>query len=165
MLATTAAPAILPSHTFALESAGWQHLDISHRIARVIDRVRLEFGEDRVSDKDFARAVETCDLSKDELESNLGAASRIVALGAPQPAYSRTARVQKGAALVLGLMPDAADVLGVLRSSGFGTREVGDLWDEIVAKAADDFHADRAPDKAPSPMPDFARDMLSTNAE
>jgi hypothetical protein len=116
--ASAAAPAVAP----------WQHLDIPHRMARVISTARLNFGEDRVTERDFARAVETCDLSKDELEANLGAAARLLISEEPEPTYSRAERVAHGAAAILGMLPSRADLEGRLALYHFPKSEIADLW-------------------------------------
>jgi hypothetical protein len=153
--ASAAAPAVAP----------WQHLDIPHRMARVISTARLNFGEDRVTERDFARAVETCDLSKDELEANLGAAARLLISEAPEPTYSRAERVAHGAAAILGMLPSRADLEGRLALYHFPKSEIADLWAEIIAKAADDFHAQVGQPLSPADPGQWARDMLSKNAE
>ena len=148
--ATIAAPALLP----------WGNLDIPTRMLAVMSRVRLIGGEERVTSDDFHRAPETCDLSQAELDANIGKASILLVKGqSAEAAYDREARIIRGAALVLGLMPDAGAVHATLRDAGFTTREVGELWPEIISRAADRFDADRAPKPTI-----WARDVLEKDA-
>jgi hypothetical protein len=58
------------------------------------------------------------------------------------PAY-RAERIKRGAALIAGLCPSPGDINTVLRTAGFATREVGDLWPELIQAAGEQFHADR----------------------
>lgn len=55
--------------------------------------------------------------------------------------YDREARIRKGATLIRGLMPDPGAIHSTLRMAGFETLEVGDLWPELIARAADEFDA------------------------
>lgn len=59
--------------------------------------------------------------------------------------YDREARIRTGALIVRGLMPDPGMIYTTLRHAGFETLEVGDLWPDIIARAADEFDASLAP--------------------
>ena len=148
---TTTAPGVLP----------WAHLDIPHRMARVIEARRHLISE-TVSERDFQEAPETCDLSLDELRANIGRASIIVHQAAPEPAYDREARIRLGVQLVMGMMPAIATIHTTLRQAEFTNGELATLWDEIIARSADDFHADRAPRLAVPGL--WAPEILAENA-
>lgn len=149
----------------------WRGLDIAHRLAIVYRRFCDRFGDidTPVSLEDLANEPETCDLDESQIREHSGRAKQLLlAEGAAEPTYDRESRVQLGSALILGLMPAIATCHTTLREGGFTNAELGTLWDEIVARAADIFHADRAPHKPAAPsigMPAFAYRDLARNAE
>lgn len=66
------------------------------------------------------------------------ALTRDVADDAPVT-YDRVARVQKAAALIGGVLPDAQQIFRLLREENYPAREIGILWPEILAVAGDVF--------------------------
>lgn len=154
------------SRPTTLEAAPWRHLDIPHRMARVIER-RRHMLDGTVTERNFGEEPETCDLSLEELRANIGKAQQLIDDGAPEPAYDRAARLDAGVSLVMGMLPAIPAIHATLRDNGFTNSELGDLWDELIARAADDFHADRAPihpTGARDGLPDWGRRMLERNA-
>lgn len=125
-------------------------LSIPERMREVIRR-KTRQGQPTTRD-DFHGAEETCDLSDAELDTNIGAASRLASAEAVRhdqptapvhpwdfdPDYRRE-RVARGAEIIGGLLPDAPAIHLALRSAGFATREVGDLWPELIEAAAHGF--------------------------
>src|SRR5687767_5020347 len=106
-LATTTTPLFT---TFGAPAPAWQHLDIAHRLARVFKRICDERGDPKypVSLEELAGEIETEELSEAEIREHRGAAARLIADAAPEPAppfYDREARVQLGSSLIVGLMP------------------------------------------------------------
>jgi hypothetical protein len=63
--------------------------------------------------------------------------------------YDREERIRTGALIIRGLMPDPGTIHVALRSAGYATLEVGDLWPELIARAADEFDASMTPQPAP----------------
>lgn len=59
--------------------------------------------------------------------------------------YDREERIRTGARIIRGLMPDPGTIHSTLRMAGFETLEVGDLWPELIARAADEFDASMSP--------------------
>lgn len=99
--------------------------------------------------EDFHQAEETCDLTDVELDANIGAAKRLLnarAVRLDQPAAPidpwdfdrdyRAERVACAADIVAPHLPagESACVLA-LRQRQFSAREIGALWDEIIAAA------------------------------
>ena len=148
---TPTAPGTLP----------WAHLDAAQRMARVIEARRFLVGE-TVTESDFRQAPETCDLSLEDLRANIGRAQIIVQTGRGEPAYDREARICLGVQLVMGMMPAIATIHTTLRQAEFTNGELANLWDEIIARSADDFHADRAPRLAVPNL--WAPEILAENA-
>jgi hypothetical protein len=61
-------------------------------------------------------------------------------IAAPGPALtSRAERVQYGATVVAGLMPDIRPIHLALKGRGFNSREISDLLPDILAGAGDEF--------------------------
>jgi hypothetical protein len=131
---------------FALEDE-----DIAGRMATVILR---QSGEGRPTEMHhFRDAPETHSLSADEIARHIGRASRIAdrtvirqdhpTFGTAEAPYDREARIREASALVLGMLPQIPTIHSTLRLQQFTNREIADLWDEIIARAADDFHAER----------------------
>lgn len=162
--------------TFSPAIAEWRHLDVAQRLARVVRRLCDRFGDPDypVSLEELANEPETCDLNETEIREHSGRSKQLLADGAAEPPpYDREGRIQLGSSLILGLMPAIPSCHTTLREANFTNKELGDLWDDIIARAADAFHADRAPLKptgsrtAPQKddLPDWGRIMLERNAE
>jgi hypothetical protein len=155
MLQASATPA-------AASPLPWAHLDVPHRIARVLDAARLVGGNDCVTRDDYKRAPETCDHTQADIESNIGEAQRILLAGTVEPKYDRAQRLAAAVSIVGGLMPMIADMHSALRVCGFPHAEIADLWGDVVAGAGTAFaeHCRATPD-----IPDWGREMLAQRAD
>lgn len=140
----------------------WAHLDIPHRIARVLDTARLVGGNDCATREDFLRAPETCDLTVADIEANIGEAQRILIQGRIEPAYDRPQRIAAAVAIVGGMLPMVGDMHTALRHEGFENAELADIWTDVVKQSAARF-AQHAGGKA-ADIPGWGRDMLERNA-
>lgn len=160
MLQATAIPAA-PSAPMP-----WAHLDVPHRIARVLDIARLVGGNDCVTREDFLRAPETCDLTATEIEANIGEAQRILIEGRVEPTYPREVRLKHALKALLPTLPSAADMLDRLALHHFQPSEIATLWPDLMRRLAMRFDADRAPlpDGIAADIPNWGRQMLEANA-
>ncbi len=106
------------------------------------------------------RDVMAADLEREgfkpaEISTHLPAASKLADeqltrdVNADVAGYNRQERIRTGALIIRGLMPDPGTIHVALRTAGFETLEVGDLWPELIARAADDFDASMVPHQAP----------------
>ena len=140
-LAQTAAPVAPVPPSIAAMS-------VVERMVEVMRRLRTRGQPTTLSD--FLEAEETCDLSEAVLCANIGAAKRMIhpeVVRHDQPITPvmpwdldtdyRKERVAKAAAILADLPASFGDAntFTVLRQA-FGTRELGDLWPEIVSAAA-----------------------------
>lgn len=102
------------------------------------------------------RDVLAADLEREgfkpaEIATHLPAASKLADqqltrdVHADVAGYDRQERIRTGALIIRGLMPDPGTIHVALRTAGFATVEVGDLWPELIARAADDFDASMTP--------------------
>ncbi len=122
-------------------------LSIPERMVEVMRRQRLQGQPTTISD--FLEAAETCDLSEAVLCGKIGAAKRMLhpeVVRHDQPVTPvmpwdidrdyRRERVTKAAGLLAELPRNFGDAntFTVLRQ-GFTSRELGDLWPEILAEA------------------------------
>ena len=102
------------------------------------------------------RDVMAADLEREgfrpaDIAAHLPAASKLAdaelsrEVRADTKGYDREARIRTGALIIRGLMPDPGTIHVALRTAGYETLEVGDLWPELIARAADDFDTSLVP--------------------
>lgn len=127
----------------------WSQLSVAERIARVVRRLQQQRGgEDApVTDRDFRREPETCDLTRAEIEDAQAKVTAILAQPVdPLDAYDRRGRVTRAVSLIAGQAMSAQDWFTILRTEGYLAVEIGNLWPDICAGYAEQVRNAQRPD-------------------
>jgi hypothetical protein len=112
---------------------------ILERMAAVIIRKSKDGQPTHVTD------LEHAGFTGGQIAAHMPAASRMATetvvrdIHADIDGYDRNSRVALGARIITGMLPDAGQMHVALRQAGFPSPEVGDLWPEIIAHAAEAF--------------------------
>lgn len=140
---TIAAPSVAYTTPDHEPEAGFAHLSVAERIARVVRRLQAQRGgEDApVTDRDFRREPETCTLTRAEMDAVEGEVTALLAQPVdPLAAYDRRQRVARAVSLIAGISPSAQDWFTILRAEGYLSVEIGNLWGDICAGYAQVVH-------------------------
>lgn len=129
-------------------TAHYSQLDDAHRIERVIRRLQAQRGgpEAPVEFRDFARAEETCHLSRDEIEALLPEVTALLAEPAdPLAAWDREKRRDLLVRLFIDTVPPLHTFHAVATAAGFHSAELANLWGDAMNGLAQHLERTSAP--------------------